>query len=913
MTKNEARSLEPQSLLDSSALQRFLQSPSPELSKILTRILDNAMKPIGVKYGWIALIDPASQTLHTIAHRGMTETHQKRQLKVGAEGITGWVAKEGKLLNIPDVSSDPRYANLIETTQSELCVPLCSTEGVLGIINLESDELDAFTTDDENLLLALANQATIAIETAVNLESASLRLDQLERLQEVAQATSKYVSEPRRVLNIVVRSICDLVGADCAVIYPYDYGRRNFYDIEYVAHYGTRHPLKLADKPRTDGLAAWISRTKWLVRENLAEEDPDLLKSPFISREEIRAFIAVCLEVEEDVVGVLYVNYRAPRHFTELETGIVKTVANQSAIAIYNTRRFERTNEELTRTVKELQILQNIDNVISSTLDLADVLDRILDEGTKVVNAPTGTIQLLDPNTQELIFKAGHGMRADRMTRRIKVGEGVTGRAAAEKRSILVPDLREYEGSFVDVMHDKSLSELAVPLILNEEVIGVLNVESPLPNHFDQRDKRLFEALAGQSVIAIQNAQRFEVTRKERSRFEALATINRVIGGMQSVDEVLQALLVEMEKVLDVENRGVLLYNEAEDKLIVHPTAYYRIDPDKVDRTEIKVGTDRDPGLTAWAARHKESVRVDDVREDPRYLNLISNTRSELIVPMMAGDHLKGMLNLESDRVGHFTEDDQHLVEAIAEQAVLAIEKAERNEAIARQQRQVELQRKRALIGELASTLTHHIGNDVGFIRVCAQNIKMMSGLDSRIEKQVDLISEVANGLIFLADQFFQGMAHMFTEQQSRELNMNEVTQTAIKTSHDLARISLTVEPNAEPLFVFADDRLVEVIRELIANATRAMPDCGDLEIGVRRAGKMVEVWVADTGKGIPPEQADAVWKPFRSLGGQGHGFGLWWARGFVQDLGGDITHHPNEKQGRGTVFTVALPLSKAV
>lgn len=901
---------------DSSAMQQFVRSPSHHLRTVLKNILENAMKSVEIQHGWIALIEPSSKLLHIIAHEGVEKEYQKKRLKVG-EGITGWVAKEGKLINIPDVSKDPRYFDLIKSTKSEICIPLISNDVVLGVINLESDALNAFTKKEESIIVALAGQATIAVDIAFRLESTSLGLDRLEKLQNTSNALSKHISEPKLLLDTIVRNVCDLTGADCSAIYPYDYVRKNFYDIEFVAHHGNRFPLKLSDKPRTKGLAAAITRIKWLVEEEISKESP-YSSSPFITREKIRAFVGVCLEVGSDIVGILYVSYRKPHHFDEVEETLIKTLANQAAIAIYNSRRFERTNEDLARSYNELQSLQRIDNVISATLDLTEVLNHILDEGKGIVNAPTGTIQLLEPETQELVFRAGQGMREEMTRRRIRLNEGITGRVAAQKKSILIPDLREYEGSFVAVMHEQSLSELAVPIILGDEVIGVLNAESPRPNQFDERDKRLFEALAGQSAIAIQNAQRYDQLKKERKRFEALATINRVIGGMQSVDEVIKALMQVMGDVdvMAVDNRGILLYDPDKDQLVVHPSAYYRVDPDKTGEIVIKVGTDSDPGLTAWAARHRKSLKIDDVRNDPRYLNLISSTRSELIIPMVLGNRLVGVLNLESEKPGFFTDDDQRLVEAIADEMVIAIEKAERSELIVRQQRQAILQKKWSQIGELVSTLTHRIGNDIGLIRVYADNLKTIPDLDSDAQKKIETISTRANNMINLTHQFFKkGLSRVFAEDQKpKKIEVKTTVLSAIEHCPELKNFNLIVALDIAPTYLLTNERLLEeVFSELIINATRATQAGDNIEIRAKRTDKELIIEVADTGKGIPSEHADAVFKPFQKLGEEGHGFGLWWAKGFIQDLGGNLTHQPNQEQGRGTVFTVALPIERSV
>lgn len=905
--------------LDSSAMQRFVRSPSHHLRKVLKDILENAMKPVGIQHGWIALIEPTSKSLHIIAYEGVEREYRNKRLKIG-EGITGWVAKEGKLQNVPDVSKDPRYFNLIKSTKSEMCVPLISNNIILGVINLESAVLNAFTKKEENIIVALAGQAAIAVETAFRLESTSLGLDRLEKLQSISNALSKHISEPKLLLDTIVRDICDLTGSDCSAIYPYDYVRKNFYDIEFVAHYGNRFPLKLTDKPRTKGIAAEITKTKWLVNEEISKKSA-FYNNPFIAREKIKAFVGVCLEVGTDIVGILYVSYRKPHHFDELEETLVKTLANQAAIAIYNSRRFERTNEELGRSFKELQSLQRIDKIIiRSTLDLTEVLNRILDEGMQIVNAPTGTVQLLEHETQELVFKAGRGMREDMTHRRIKLNEGVTGRVAAQKKTILVPDLRKYEGSFVAVMHDQSLSELAVPIILGDIVIGVLNAESPVLNQFSERDQRLFEALAGQSAIAIQNAQRYESTekayeqtKKERKRFEALASINRVIGGMQSVDEVIKALMQVMGDVLAIDNRGILLYDPDKDHLVVHPSAYYKVDSDKTGEIVIKVGTDSDPGLTAWVARHRKSLRIDNVREDPRYLNLISSTQSELIVPMVLDERLVGVLNLESEKPGFFTEDDQRLVEAIADEMVIAINKAKQSEAIEAERKQAEVNQQSALVGELAMALAHRIGNDIGLIRTCLKLIISIPNLDLRIKTQTDRMSVPADRLAHLVKAFLdKAKERVFA--RLAETDINELVKSAIVNSDGIDRFGVHLELDVEPLVILADSSLlIDLFHELITNAMRAMPDGGDLEIGTVRAEKNARIWIMDTGRGISPEHADAVWKLLWKSDSEGYGFGLWFAKKQIEGLGGTIEHQPNEKHGKGTVFIVTLPLVRAV
>jgi GAF domain-containing protein len=485
-------------------------------NELIPEVYRQTKKVIDADIFTFSILDPAKSTLDIYAVDKGTEVREKDSR---LEGLTKWVIENAQPLFVRDAETEllPVVPVVIESgipdrPLSFIFVPLVVGGRTLGVISVQSYRVNVFTESHLRILSAIANQAAIAIENARRFQDIQRKTHTLEHLREVSQAVTRSITDqPKEVLEQIVKGACELIGADCAVIYPYDFFRKRFYDIKNVAAYGIKQPLQPADKPRSDtGMTAFVVRESLLVREDIAGEDPEMLQSPFIGRERIKAFVGLSLRIDRDVAGVLFVNFRAPHHFASDELTTVQLLGEHAAIAIENSRLYAQTSDRLAERVTELEVIRDIDRRIAAALDLDVVLNLILDHALTLTTAEWGLIDIADEATQELVIRAARGVAEDKRDIRVKSGDkGITSWVAEHKERALVSDVTG-DPRYVPVMSEDVQSELAVPLLAGDRLIGVLDVESPRAHAFDEDDAKLVEALATQAAIAILRAEQYQ-------------------------------------------------------------------------------------------------------------------------------------------------------------------------------------------------------------------------------------------------------------------------------------------------------------------------------------------------------------------------------------------------------------------
>ena len=322
-------------------------------------------------------------------------------------------------------------------------------------------------------------------------------------------------------------------------------------------------------------------------------------------------------------------------------------------------------------------------DVVNTTLDLDTTLRRVAELVRKVIDYEIFGILLLNEKTQELYFRfsVGHSREvADRM--RVKVGEGVTGTAAQRREAVLVGDVSA-DPRYISAVPNVR-SELAVPLIVKNRVIGVIDIESPLPDHFTAEHKSLLTLIGSRMAVGIENARLYtRVTRQARTLL-LLNEIARELTSILNLDEVLKRVGELLQRLIDYQMFSILLVDAAGEKL------QHRFSLRFQENIHLKHDIPLGKGIVGFAAESREAVLVRDVKKDPRYIDTNPETRSELAVPLIYKDKVIGVLDLEHTRRGFFTEDHQRTITTLAAQIAIAIENARLYEEIARQERRLE-------------------------------------------------------------------------------------------------------------------------------------------------------------------------------------------------------------------------------
>jgi phosphoserine phosphatase RsbU/P len=327
--------------------------------------------------------------------------------------------------------------------------------------------------------------------------------------------------------------------------------------------------------------------------------------------------------------------------------------------------------------------LLEVADVVNTTLDLDTTLRRVAELVRKVVDYEIFAILLLNEKTQDLRirFQVGYPKEvADRM--RIKVGDGVTGLAAQGREAIRVADVAK-DGRYISAIHEVR-SELAVPLIIKNRVIGVIDIESLQPDHFTEEHKQLLTLIASRVAVGIENARLYTRTTRQARTLLLLNEIARELTSILNLDQLLKRIAELLSRLIDYQMFSILLLDPSGEKL------QHRFSLRFQENIQLKHDVPLGKGIVGHAAQHKHAVLVPDVSKDPRYVLANPETRSELAVPLIYKDKVIGVLDLEHTRRGFFTDDHKRTVTTLAAQVAIALENARLYEEIARQEKRLE-------------------------------------------------------------------------------------------------------------------------------------------------------------------------------------------------------------------------------
>ena len=325
-------------------------------------------------------------------------------------------------------------------------------------------------------------------------------------------------------------------------------------------------------------------------------------------------------------------------------------------------------------SLEQLTTLFALGREVASVLDLEELLQKIPELIARLTKFKAFAVYLLDPKREELRIAYAVGYPEDVVrTFRLKVGHGLVGAAVAQGQPLLVNDVHA-EPQYVETVPG-SQAELVVPLRRKGRVIGALNLLSDTPGQFTAEDEAMLRQFAAHVAVAIENARLFEHEREYTSTLETLAEVAREFGAILQVDEVLTRITTLTRRVIDYRTFGILLLNEETGELEMKVAVRYG---DKVQMPRVQLGV----GLVGYAALHKEVVVVPDVSLDPRYIKVVADAKSELVIPLLLKDRCIGVFDLESPELDAFTKHHVDILTLLASQAAVAIENARLYETI---------------------------------------------------------------------------------------------------------------------------------------------------------------------------------------------------------------------------------------
>jgi GAF domain-containing protein len=463
-----------------------------------------------------------------------------------------------------------------------------------------------------------------------------------------------------------------------------------------VAHQGLSPKLHAAvDRLRLgEGFSGTVAATGTpLVVDDVSSDDR--LTRLAVREEGLHSLVIAPLSTKGEVVGTIFAQARTQREFSAQDVELLTSIGRQVALAIENAKLFESEQ----RRAEQFRVIGEVSRRVAAILSPDELLRQLVHLVFESFGYDTVEIGLIDG--EDLVFSAGVDRDLDVFVPfRIRVGsEGITGAVAATGQPILVPDVSE-DPRYVVVTDTNARSELAVPMAVAGETIGVLNVQSQALDAFDDSDVSAIQSLADQAAIAIENARLFNAELRRAEQFRVISEMGRRITSILDIDQLLDEVV---ELIRTTFGYDLITVGLIEDGELVF-RAGQKSDWGQVPFIPPPV-TVGGRGITAWVAEHGESLLVNNVSQDSRYLvwPAAQETCSELAVPVRTKDAMIGVLNVESAVPDAFDESDREVLQLIANQAAVAIDNA-RN--YGRAQQAAVLEERARLARELHDAVT---------------------------------------------------------------------------------------------------------------------------------------------------------------------------------------------------------------
>ncbi|HEY4414090.1 MAG TPA: GAF domain-containing protein [Verrucomicrobiae bacterium] len=304
----------------------------------LQLIVSEAVRVMRASSGSLVLINPTTNILEIHAAQNLSSAARKLKLRVG-EGLTGWVARHGKPVRVGDVTQEKRYVSVRRDVRSELAVPLEVRGEVRGVINVDSDRINAFSADDQELLQELALQAAKVIHNTWLYEQLRLKVMLFESLASVSRTINSTLNLDE-ALRAITREACELMRARMCSLMLLD-DTREWLDLR--ASYGAGDAY--IKKPRLgveESLIGVVVRRKKALQVANVQSDTRYQNVVLARRENLVSLLSVPLIFSGQIIGALNVYTAKPYNFSNEEIKILSALAELSAIAIEKARLYER-------------------------------------------------------------------------------------------------------------------------------------------------------------------------------------------------------------------------------------------------------------------------------------------------------------------------------------------------------------------------------------------------------------------------------------------------------------------------------------------------------------------------------------------------------------------------------------------
>ncbi len=607
----------------------------------------------------IFLVENESLTLLTVANHGNNQNDLPKQIAVKSAQLEKKLIDNGKIFGVSkDTTIVPGLINLASRLGFEevAFLKVSSEAGIHGLVMVGNDKGQSLTKDSLQPYLEAVNLASTVLKqanTIKQLEDNEIGIETITNISQIIAASGNLAN----VFSVLHERVKRSIGNYSFTIALFDEDTQSI-RIPYL--YENDKISSVASFPIGEGLISILLRTKRPLMLNGDVEEQAEALGVKTSGKLAKSWLGIPLIVNEKAVGSITLqDLDKENSFDDFALQTLASIAQHVAGFVYAAGIID----DMQRQLLQVQTASEIAREISSALNLDELLLKAVNLIHDRFNFYHASIFLVDPDENVALIREATGEAGAQMKRvghKLTVGsKSIVGYASGRGEPLVVNDTTKDATYPPNPMLPNTRAEAAIPLKVGDRILGVLDVQSASPYSFRPSDINTFQTLADQLAIAVNNTELFAEIQEHLSQHRLLHHITTSAASGTTLEEALTSAVKGLQVTLGGDRVSILLSDEERKNLIVKAWVGYS---GNTTDLIIPVGS----GITGWVAAHRKPLRVNDISQDTRYIQVSSNTQSELAIPLIFRNDVLGVLNVESEQVNAYNENDEEMLGTLA-------------------------------------------------------------------------------------------------------------------------------------------------------------------------------------------------------------------------------------------------------